>query len=286
MASATEAYHRRIAVVFDFDLTLAPGALDALLHRCGQDPEQWKDRYVRPCQEEGWEEILATIHALVRLSESGGGPRITRTLLEEVGRGLQPYEGVPEIFGSLRRIAKDVLPEIELSYFLVSSGYRDVMCATSIAHEFKAIWGTELHFDNDGALDFPKLILTHPEKVRYILALSKGLDPQGANAPAHVYRDVPDAEVYVPLDQMIYVGDGRSDMSAFRLMSQAGGLAIGLSKPGQEEWNGRSRMDAQRRVQNLAQTDFTEGSELVQSLSLAVGSLARKVALRRFSLRE
>jgi hypothetical protein len=80
----------------------------------------------------------------------------------------------------------------------------------------------ELHFDEaTGTLDFPMLIVTHPEKVRYILAVCKGLDPTGPNAPAHVYQDMPDEKWHVPLDQVVYVGDGSSDMAAFRLIISA-----------------------------------------------------------------
>lgn len=286
MKSATEAYHERVVVIFDFDLTLAPGCLDALLERCGQDPQEWRSVNVDPLQDDGWEEILASIHALVGLSHSENAPRITQSLLRDVGRNLRPFDGVPAMFKTLRSVAADVLPSLDVDFFLISSGYSDIMRNTCIAHEFKNIWGTELHFDEEGNLAFPKLIVTHPEKVRYILALSKGLDPTGANAPAHIYQDVEGSDLYVPLDQIIYVGDGRSDMSAFRLMEQNGGLAIGLTKRGAADWNGHDRMDPERRVQNIAEADYTEGSELMHSLQLAVGSIAQKIALRRLGCGE
>ena len=37
--TATESSHGRMALIFDFDLTLAPSTLDALVRRCGMDPE-------------------------------------------------------------------------------------------------------------------------------------------------------------------------------------------------------------------------------------------------------
>ena len=281
MTSATQSYHNRVAVVFDFDLTLAPGTLDALLRRCGLAPEEWKRGAVQPLRDQGWEEVLATIYALTKLSTSGPA-RITRDLMASIGRELPLFEGVPEMFDRLRRRAHDIKPDLRVEYYLVSSGFLDIMRATSIAPVFEAMWGTELHFSETGALAFPKLIVTHPEKVRYILALAKGLDPKGANAPAHVFRDVPEEERHLPLDQLIYVGDGRSDMPVFRLLSERGGLAIGVFKPesSAEEWELRKDMDARRHVQNLAPADYREGSELTRSLELALDSIAHMVALR------
>jgi hypothetical protein len=39
MSAATMRYHNRIAVTFDFDLTLALDNMNALLVRCGVDPK-------------------------------------------------------------------------------------------------------------------------------------------------------------------------------------------------------------------------------------------------------
>ncbi|MBJ6127101.1 HAD family hydrolase [Microvirga splendida] len=284
MTTATENSHGRMALIFDFDLTLAPGTLDALVRRCGVDPRTWKRDHVEPLRKQGWDEILAKAYALAQLSRSGD-VKITRDLVEEVGRDLDPYEGVPDMFESLRRTAREVTQDVGLEFYVVSSGLYDVMAATRIAREIDGLWGTKLHFDErTGELDFPMVTVTHPEKVRYILALCKGLEPTGPNAPAHVYQDVPDDTWHVPLDQVIYAGDGSSDMAVFRFLHDRGGLALGVYKSDEaEEWRGMEDVDPKRRVQNLAPTDYREGSELMRSLTLAVESIARKIALRQLS---
>lgn len=68
--SATGNYRNRIAILFDFDLTLAPDSFSILLRRRGaDDPEGWRRRRVRPLVEDGREMIL------VRLSRPGEGGR-------------------------------------------------------------------------------------------------------------------------------------------------------------------------------------------------------------------
>ena len=81
---------------------------------------------------------------------------------------------------------------------------------------------------------------------------------------------------------MVYVGDGSSDLPAFDLMEDRGGLAIGVMK-GQdaEAWGEDNAVYADRRVQNLARADYSEGSELLRSLCLATESIAKRIALRR-----
>jgi trehalose-6-phosphatase len=97
-----------------------------------------------------------------------------------------------------------------------------------------------------------------------------------------VYREVPENEWHVPLSQVIYVGDGASDMPAFALMNERRGLGIGVYKAeSPQDWASRDEMYARRRVQNLAYADYTDGSELMKSLTLAVESICKEIALRK-----
>jgi hypothetical protein len=82
----------------------------------------------------------------------------------------------------------------------------------------------------------------------------------------------------VPFDQMIYLGDGGSDLHAFGFMKSSGGLAIAIEKDG-----GFASADAQRpgqRVDNLARPDYSPGTELLESLEHAVTACASRIALR------
>ena len=94
-------------------------------------------------------------------------------------------------------------------------------------------------------------------------------------------KDKPVEEWHVPLDQMIYVGDGASDLDAFNLMHDNGGIAIAVDQSrGKGEWEAGDHMFEHARVENLAPPDFTPGKEMHRSLTLAVEIVGRKVALR------
>lgn len=77
-----------------------------------------------------------------------------------------------------------------------------------------------LHLEND-LLRTVKRSLIHSGKSRFRIALAKGLDIAGANEPQDVHKDKPPEDWHVPLDQMIYVGDGGSDIDAFNLLHSA-----------------------------------------------------------------
>lgn len=281
LQAATRHFPRRIALVFDFDGTIVPDTVDHLLRHCGQDPERFRQTRVQPLIDDGWEGTLARMYALVELSRSSDGPTITRDTLREVGRQLTPFDGVPEMFDAVRRCAGEIVEGIEVEFYLLTCAFEEIPKATSIASEFTAIWGSAFYYDADGRIAYTKKVITFPEKERYLIALSKGLTPVDANEPEDIYQDVDDEDLHVPISQMIYVGDGGSDMPAFRLMNAQGGIAIGVYKGSREDWDGYEHMRRHRRVQNLAPADFSSGGELMRSIELAVESTSKLIALRR-----
>jgi phosphoserine phosphatase len=281
MPRATTHFHNRIALVFDFDLTLAPDSLDALLDRLDVDPEAFREERVHPLDDAGWDHSLARCYALVQLSNERDGA-ITERLLHEVGRGIELYDGLPEAFDTVRDAARAIVDDVEVEFYVLTAGYAEIVNGTALPDVCERIWGSTFHYADDGRIDFPKRIVTYPEKVRYLMALSKDMSVEGHDAPADVWREVSGDEVYVPLDQMVYVGDGSSDLPAFNLMQDHGGLAIGVTKGGETAgWSHRDEMHRDRHVQNLAEADYSDGAELLRSLCLSVESIARLIALRK-----
>lgn len=286
MPQATRPFHNRLAVVFDFDDTLAHDSFDALVESLGYERDEFRPR-VEPLSEAGWDDTLARAYALIQ--EAGGRDDVAldREHLQAVGRELRLFDGVPELFDRVRETARAVVGDVEVEFYLLTCGFLEIARATEIAGEFEAMWGSELHYGDDGRADFVKQIVSFPEKVRYLLALSKGLDPNGPNAPADVYRPVEPEDQHLPLDQLIYLGDGGSDMPVFDKLHDSGGLAIGIVPPDEEgDWSGYEQMYRARRVENLAPADFSEGSQLLRSLLLAVEATCKLIALRRLGIGE
>jgi phosphoglycolate phosphatase-like HAD superfamily hydrolase len=287
MTTATQQAINRIALVFDFDDTLAPDSFRSLLESIGLDEGTFRAERIQPLLHAGWESILARFYCLIEESRSRTKEKITAEHLARVGQATGFFDGVPEMFDRLRHCATAIVPDVAVEFYLLTSGFIEIPLATSIANEFHQMWGCEFHFDEQGGIAFPKLIVAHPEKMRYLLQLAKGLGGDGANDPTDVYRPVPEDEWHVPLNQMIYVGDGASDMPVFTFLHERQGLAIGVFKgESAADWDGLEEMHTDRRVQNLAAVDYGEESELMQSLTLAVESICKQIALRRLSAGE
>lgn len=284
MPHATPKFLNRIALVFDFDGTLAPDATDQLLKLAEVDPQRFKKEYEQPLEKQGWESLLARMYSLMQLAKNNEQVDMSREGFKALAKKLRLYEGVEEMFGKVRNWATAVVPGVEVEFYLLSSGFVDIYRHTSIAKEFNAMWGSEFAFDEEGKAFFVKGVITHPEKQRYLLQLAKGLGVDGANGPSNVYQPVPEEEWHIPLDQLIYLGDGLSDMPAFSLMNKDGGIALGVVDAEKiKDWKGYKQERRGRYVQNLVAADYSAKSELMQSLQLGVESICKVIALRKLS---
>lgn len=281
MPRGTRSLIDRIALVFDFDLTLAPGTIDAVLARFGIDYGVWSRDELEPLIQEGWDEIQAKAALLRRLSRVNGD-LITRAFLQDVGRSLQPFPGAEAALRHLADLGREASGGAEVELYILSSGFTDIITATPIAPLFTEIWGSSFCYDDAARIDGVKRAVISIEKARYLTALAKGLGVGGANEPAGVDQDVPEEHWHVPLDQMLYVGDGASDVPAFDLLESHGGLAVGvLHRDDDGDWRTARHIHAAARVENLARADFRDGAPMRQILTHAVEILAKRVALRR-----
>ena len=286
---ATNPLKRRIALVFDFDDTLAPDSVTALVESLGHDSDEFWDERVQPRLDDGWDPVPAAFWSLIELSrQRDPDDRLTHERLVAFGEELEMFEGVEDIFDRLREVAREVDDEIELEFYMVTAGVEAIAQSCKVADQFDKIWGCRFHYDEDtGEIEFLSQIISHTEKTRYLFHIARGpeqAESRGFGRQFEVERDIDASDLHVPLSQIIYVGDGLTDIPCFSLLHDSGGVALGVYKERTaERWGEDKALMSGERVENLARAEYGEEDELMRSLELAVGMMARRIALREMS---
>jgi len=273
-----------VAVVFDFDDTLATDTTSGFLEHWGEKPGSfWNDK-VNRLLEQGWDPIPAYLYRLIEASKNRpAGERITKQRLAAFGSRVRFHHGVTRIFSKLKATAESVHPDLRLEFYIISSGIREIIVNTRISGQFKHIWACDFHYAGQtGEILFPKNVISFTDKTRYLFQISKGfVGPEYENRPFEVNRRVPEENIRIPFEKMIYVGDGYTDIPCFSLIRKQQGIAIGVFDPARKEkWRQAWGFIEENRVSNLVPADYSKGSALEQSLLMAVDSMARRVALR------
>lgn len=271
-----------IALVFDFDDTLAPDSTSGLLADMGVDVERfWNDEVGPLLFEQDWDPVPAYLYQMIALSRSGSHGPITQERLADWGRRLPLHPGVETLFPRLRAMVKSQHPQVQLEFYLISSGIGDVVRHTSIAGEFTDIWSSDFIYDEEGAIHFPKRIVSFTDKTRYLFHIQKGIVGAASRSkPFEVNKKIAQDKLRVPFEQMIFVGDGYTDIPCFSLIRRSGGVAFGVWDPRHRDKRSRAWGFIQEgRVSNLNQARYDEQAELYQWLEEAVESLAGRITL-------
>jgi len=274
-----------IALIFDFDDTLAPDSTTGFLNDIGVDSARFWTEEVDPLLRADWDPVPAYLHRMIELSRRGTHGAITRQRLADWGRRLPLHEGVETLFDRLREQVRQVDPRVQLEFYLISSGIGDVVRHTAIAPAFTDIWASEFTYDDEDAISFPRRIVSFTDKTRYLFHIQKGIIGPGARGkPFEVNRKVPEARLRVPFDHMVFVGDGYTDIPCFSLIRKARGIAFGVWDPAHRDRRSRAwGFIEDGRVSNLNHARYGEQAELYQLLEMAATNLARRIALAEHS---
>jgi phosphoglycolate phosphatase-like HAD superfamily hydrolase len=276
--ASTHPYIPRISLVFDFDKTLASDTIDAMCAAWGMSREEWEEQYHAPLGD-NWDGILKRSHALIACGRDRDDP-LTENFFDRAAEHIELYDGVLDLKKHLSEVGKQIVPDIEVELVVLSSGYIDIVERTRVNDVFDRSWAGEFHFA-DGKAVCLKRMIAHPTKARYLEAHAKGLDIGAANSPRVDDPDFDEMDMHVPLDQMVYIGDGLSDLEAFGFLTNNGGQAIAIDESAR--FDHADQQTADERVDNLASPTYAEGSELLESLRHAARSAASRAALRKQS---
>lgn len=267
----------RLAIVFDFDDTLTPDSTSAFLAFKGIEPGEFWDNEVNPLLLDDWDPVPAYLYAL--LNESGRNKLITKSDFISFAANIQPYPGLCQLLDHLRNEVKIANPLVDMEYYIISSGIEEIIRNCSFSHYFTDIWASNFHYSENGAIEFPKKIISFTDKTRYLFQINKGLIGKPARGkPFEVNKKLKQEQLRIPLRNMIYVGDGYTDIPCFSLLKQNEGFAIGVyDKHDRKKKDLAWAFVQDERVSNLLSADYSEGSDLCNTLEMAVRSILARI---------
>lgn len=266
-----------MAIAYDFDGTLAPGNMQEhqFLPDIGMTASAfWKE--VRETSEKHQaDEVLVYMNLMLKKASANNVP-IRREDFKARGKTIELFEGVREWFGRISDYAKS--SGVDLKHFLISSGNEEIFAGTPIAKRFEAVYASKYLFDVNGVAQWPALAINYTTKTQYLFRINKGVKDISDNASVNKY--VPKAERPVPFENMVFIGDGATDIPCFRLLKEQGGLSIAVYTPnkrgGKDKANSYLKDD---RVHAVVPAIYAEGSDLDKIIKSQVDAVAARHAL-------
>ncbi|HEY8902372.1 MAG TPA: HAD family hydrolase [Chthoniobacterales bacterium] len=274
-----------IAIVYDYDQTLSPTYMqeEAIFPHFGIHAKNFWDRCAELVSGEGYDNELAYMKVML---DTLAMDRPTNAHLRDLGSKLNFYPGLPEMFtefGNGLLNADHEAHGITVEHYIISSGLKALIEGSRLAPHVKAIFGCEFAEDSQGRITFPRRVISHTQKTQYLFRINKGMLDMSQDVNDHMPSELRP----IPFPNMIYVGDGPTDVPCFTVMRRSGGQAIAVYNP-----NDPTRTSFRKcyqlsvhadRVKNIAPSDFRQGSHLRLLLEEMVHEIADRIVQRRRS---
>ena len=246
-----------IAFLYDFDKTLCTTDMEdyAFIPSLGYTPAEFWGR----ANAFGWENrmdgLLAYMYTMIQEC-AAQNIKLDRAFLNHCGESIQLFPGVREWFARINAFGESLGVQVE--HYVISSGLREIIEGSGIAQEFREIYACEFYYNENGDACWPKLDVNFTNKTQFVYRINKGiLDVSRAK---ELNDSMPDDSKRVPFTNMIYMGDGLSDVPCMKMMRAYGGQAIAVYQASNRQ--GVEKLLADGRVDFIFPADYREGMEL------------------------
>lgn len=246
-----------IAFLYDFDKTLCTTDMEdyAFIPSLGYTPVEFWGK----ANAFGWENrmdgLLAYMYTMIQEC-AAQNIKLDRAFLNHCGESIQLFPGVREWFARINAFGESLGVQVE--HYVISSGLREIIEGSGIAQEFREIYACEFYYNENGDACWPKLDVNFTNKTQFVYRINKGI--LDVSRDKELNDSMPDDSKRVPFTNMIYMGDGLSDVPCMKMMRAYGGQAIAVYQASNRQ--GVEKLLADGRVDFIFPADYREGMEL------------------------
>jgi haloacid dehalogenase-like hydrolase len=279
VAQPKAAYNKKtIALVYDFDGTLSPKPMQeyTFLPKIGEDPKAFWAESNKIAREQGADPLITYMHLMYKKAKAAG-VRIDRQDLVKLGHDVELFPGVHEWFDAISDYVniRAEAQGVAVRHYLISSGLTEIIEGTSIFPRFHNVFASEYWFDAYD-LPYPKRVITDTGKTQYLFRINKGIEDLGQSINHHM----PEDQRPIPFSNMIYFGDGDTDVPSMALMRKSGGHAIAVHPAGSKGKNKCLDLFKAGRVDFFAAADYRIGTDLFKRTTLLLDHMLTDIRLK------
>lgn len=258
------------AIMYDFDKTLCTRDMQdyQFIPSLGMTSSQfWQEANIFG-REKQMDSVLAYMYTMIREAKRKKVPIYRETLVNQ-GKSVELFKGLDTWFDRIDTFGKT--QGVQVEHYVISSGLKEIIEGTAISSRFKKIYACEFYYDDETKQAvWPITAVNYTNKTQFVYRINKGV--LDVSNDEDLNRSMPDSVKRVPFTNMVYIGDGLSDVPCMKMMKSYGGQAIAVyqnDNPKVRELLKRGRVDY------IFPADYSENS----SLEVTMKNIIRKIAV-------
>ena len=217
-----------VALIYDFDGTLSPGNMQefGFIQAIGKTPEEfWKMSDGIAIGQDA-SNVLAYMKLMFDEARRGG-IILRKKDFHAFGKDIKLFEGVRDWFRHVNEYGAE--HGVRIEHYINSSGLKEIIEGSPIAKEFKHIFACTYIYDEKGEAQWPGIAVDYTAKTQFLFKINKGIF--SSRDSKRVNESIAEENKRIPFTNMIYFGDGETDVPSMKIITMFGGKAIAVFDP-------------------------------------------------------
>ena len=264
-----------IALVYDFDGTLIPKTMQeyTIIPRLKLDSDKFWSQIIKEANDTEGEIMMIYMRQLITHAESMN-VNITREEFKLMASKIKYFKGVETWFDNINQYIKSKHHKIKVAHYVISAGHHEILESTSIHHKLTNVFGSKYYFDDKGRATFPKNVVTDTAKTQFLFRINKGKEKVSDSINSHM----PEHKRPIPFENMIYIGDGLTDVPSMALIKKQNGHAVSVyPKNSKEQKKVSADLLSAKRVDFIAEANYTKSSILYKRICLLIDMISARI---------
>lgn len=259
-----------IGIMYDFDKTLCTTDMQnyEFIKRLDMEPEEFWNKASINTKKNTMDKILSYMFVMIQECKKKG-ISLTEEYLNSLGSSIVYYRGVQTWFDRINQFGAELGVNIE--HYIISSGTKEIIDGSSIAKYFKKIYGCKFIYDPvTKEAVWPGMAINYTQKTQYIFRISKGTLDEVEEEKLNM--EIKDEKRAIQYRNMIYIGDGLTDIPCMQLLKDKGGKSIALYQP--QNIDKVLPLVDDGRVNYVCVADYSTNSNLEKIVKLMIENMA------------
>lgn len=267
-----------IAFMYDFDKTLCTKDMQeyTFIPNVGMTPKEFWSASGILAKNQKMDGILAYMYIMLEKARVAH-VSIRREEFVKMGKDLEFFPGVETWFDRINCTGKKLGVNIE--HYIISSGLHEIIEGSSIYNAFHEVFACEFLYDENNVACWPKNAVNYTTKTQFLFRINKGVLDISKDEELNKYT--PDDDRRIPFRNMVYIGDGLTDVPCMKLVKVNGGYSIAVYQ--KRKKSKVTDLLLHNRVDYIELADYSEGSSLEKTARDIISQMAMKDSLVQHS---
>ena len=267
-----------IALVYDFDGTLIPKTMQdyTIIPRLKLRSDKFWSDIMEEAEATDGEVMMIYMRQLITRANSMN-IKITKSEFKLMASKIEYFKGVFTWFDNINKYLKNNHKRIKVAHYVISAGHHEILESAAIRRKLTNVFGSQYYFNEQGHATFPKVVVTDTAKTQFLFRINKGKEKVSDSINSHM----PEELRPIPFENMIYIGDGLTDVPSMALIKKQNGHSVSVYPKGSKKQKKVSNdLLAAKRVDFIAEANYARNSILFKRICLIIDMISARIKYR------